>query len=499
MPGSTLKAIIDIGSNSVRLVVYAPPARAPAILFNEKVLAGLGAGLAVNDMLAPAAMSRTLRALERYRRLAQEMGVRDVRTVATAAVRDARNGAEFLARASALDLNIELLSGEAEADAAGLGVIAAVPDADGIVGDLGGGSLELVRVKGGVVGERLSLPLGVLRLAAIRAKRGSLDRVVTKALKKAGWPLAATGLPLYMVGGSWRALARLHMRLADYPLPVLHSYTMAPESPARLVRVLAQIDRKRLKAMDALPNMRIPVLADAAALLAILSKTLQSRALVVSTFGLREGLLYGALTDEQRDADPLIVATRQAAVRQARFDEHGDLLDRWIAPLFAVERAQNARLRHAACLLGDVAWAANPEFRAERGVDVALHGNWVAIDARGRSLMAQALHVSFGANGSPPTVSALLTADEIAMATRWGLAMRLGQRFSGGVAGPLLGSRLEIARGGLHLVTAAGGDALYGEVVERRHKQLANAMGLTARLGPVPQPVRSGSFSIAHS
>jgi exopolyphosphatase / guanosine-5'-triphosphate,3'-diphosphate pyrophosphatase len=499
VPDTPLKAIIDIGSNSVRLVVYAPPARAPAVLFNEKVLAGLGSGLAATGMLDSPAMTRAIRALERYRRLAREMGVTDVRTVATAAVRDARNGPDFLAQARALGLDIELLSGEAEAEAAGLGVIAAIPDADGIVGDLGGGSLELVRVKNGVVGERLSLPLGVLRLTAIRTKRGSLDRVVTKALKKAGWPLSATNLPFYMVGGSWRALARLHMRLADYPLPVLHSYVMPSESPARLVRVLAQIDRKRLKAMDALPNMRIPVLADAAALLAILSKALQSSALVVSTFGLREGLLYGALPDDQRAVDPLIVATRQAAVRQARFDEHGDLLDRWIRPLFANENIRDARLRHAACLLGDVAWAANPEFRAERGVDVALHGNWVGIDARGRSLMAQALHVSFGASGSPPAVTALLTGEEITMATRWGLAMRLGQRFSGGVAGPLLGSHLEIANGNLRLITAPGAEALYGEVVERRHRQLAMAMGLTARLGPVPEPARSASFSVVHS
>lgn len=493
MPETPQRAIIDIGSNSVRLVVYAPPARAPAVLFNEKVMAGLGANLATTGNLDAGAMKTALRALARYRRLADAMQVGDLRAVATAAVRDASNGQVFLDNAKALGLPIELLSGDAEAEAAGLGVISAIPDADGIVGDLGGGSLELVRVRNGVVGERLSLPLGVLRLAAIRAKRGSLERVVTKALKKAGWPLAAGGLPLYMVGGSWRALARLHMRLAEYPLPVLHGYVMPPEAPARLVRVLAQIDRKRLKAIDALPNMRIPALGDAAALLAILARTLKSRSLVVSAFGLREGLLYAALNAEQRAVDPLIAATRQAAIRQSRFDEHGDLLDGWIAPLFPNEAPADARLRHAACLLGDVAWAANPEFRAERGVDVALHGNWIAVDARGRALMAQALHISFGGNGSPDSVATLITPEEVAMATRWGLAMRLGQRFSGGVAGPLTTSSLAVVGKGLHLITQADSAALYGEVVERRHKQLATAMGLTALLGPARESVRSAS------
>lgn len=502
MPDSPRKAIIDIGSNSVRLVVYAPPARAPAILFNEKVSAGLGEGLASSGLIAPESMARTIRALQRYRRLAADMDVRHVRTVATAAVREAGNGAAFLREAKAVGLDIELLSGDAEAEAGGLGVIAAIPNADGIVGDLGGGSLELVRVRDGAVHKRLSLPLGVLRLAAVRAKRGSLERVVRKALKKAGWPMAAQGLPFYLVGGSWRAIARVHMQLIDYPLPVLHGYTMPPEAAPRLVRALAQMGRKRLKSIEALPGSRIPVLSDAAVLMATLARILQSRALVVSTFGLREGLLFQQLSEEQRARDPLISATRQAAMRQARFDEHGDLLDRWIAPLFDGDAAGDERLRHAACLLGDVAWAANPEFRAERGVDVALHGNWVGVDARGRCLIAQALHTSFGGNGVPPTVAALLTGDEIAMATRWGHAMRLGQRYSGGVAKPLLASALHVTDGALYL---DGDPLLYGEVVERRHRQLASIMGLSAKTGPVPahapahSPAPHESFSAAHS
>lgn len=482
-----LKAIIDIGSNSVRLVVYAPPARAPSILFNEKITAGLGAGLADSGRLDPVAMGIAIRALQRFRQLTDDMGVDTVQTVATAAVRDALNGDQFLARVRAIGIDVDLLSGDREAEAAGLGVIAAIPEADGIVGDLGGGSLELVRVSRGAVHDRLSLPLGVLRIPAIRAKRGSLDRVVAKALRKAGWPIQAPGLPLYMVGGSWRATARVHMQLTDYPLPVLHSYVMPPEAGARLVRVLAHIDRKRLKSIDALPGSRIPILSDAAALLATLARSLKSSALVVSTFGLREGLLYQSLSASQRAQDPLLVAARQAAARQARFDEHGDLLDRWIAPLFAQEAPEDSRLRHAACLLSDVGWAANPEFRAERGVEFALHGNWIAVNARGRCLMAQALHVSFGSSGSPPTVAALLAPADVAMATRWGLAMRLGQRYSGGVAGPLSDSHIDVADGELMLSFPETVSARYGEMVERRHRQLAQAMGLNPAVCPYPE------------
>lgn len=475
------QAIIDIGSNSVRLVVYDGPRRAPAILFNEKVMAGLGRSLADRATLDPAAVRTAMRALARFKAVTVAMGIADVRTVATAAVRDATDGAAFIASARDLGVSIETLSGEAEAHGAGMGVMSAIPDADGIVGDLGGGSLELVRVKAGAITDRLSLPLGVLRLPAIRSKsRGSLDRVVKKALDKAGWKVAP-GLPFYLVGGSWRALARLHMHLTDWPLPVLHHYSMPPQAAVRLVRAVTRIGRKDLKAIEALSSTRIPALADAAALLATLVRQLDSSALVTSAYGLREGLLYAALHEREKQLDPLIESTRAAGARQGRFTEHGDLLAKWIAPLFAGEDAACERLRHAACLLGDVAWAANPEFRAERGLDVALHGNWVGIDARGRAMIAQALFASFGGGTAPPPVIAALASEEDrARANRWGLAMRLGQRLSGGVAGSLSTSSLAVR--GDKLVLNVSDPALYGEAVERRHKQLAVLMSLTAQL-----------------
>ncbi|AYJ87525.1 Ppx/GppA family phosphatase [Sphingomonas paeninsulae] len=476
------RAIIDIGSNSIRLVVYDGPLRAPAILFNEKVMAGLGRGLGETGMLGAQPVATALRALERFRALTVAMNATTVRTVATAAVRDAKNGKEFLAKVAAIGLKVELLSGEAEATASGFGVISAMPEADGIVGDLGGGSLELVRISGGKVRARVSMPLGVLRLAAVRASgRGALDRHVRKLLKKSGWVIEKD-LPFYLVGGSWRALARLHMHLSLWPLPILHGYSMPSIAAARMVRVLAQIGRKRLKAIDTIQTSRVPALVDAAALLAILVRSLESSALIVSAAGLREGLLFEGLTPEQRTEDPLIAAARESGARQGRFAEHGDLLNQWIAPLFGPENVDDSRLRHAACLLGDVAWAANPDFRAERGLEIALHGNWVGIDARGRAMVAQALFTSFGGSGSAPVADVLASPADLAMAVRWGLAMRLGQRLSGGVAGPLNGSQIGMDATSLWLKLQESGAGLYGEVVERRHRQLATSLGKTARL-----------------
>lgn len=485
MPTSPLKAIIDIGSNSVRLVVYAGPHRAPSTVFNEKVTAGLGISLEKGGALDPKAVGVALRGLARFRALIDAMGVDSLRTVATAAVRDATDGAAFIESAAKCGINIELLSGEEEARAAGLGVVSAIPLADGIVGDLGGGSLELVRVKGGAILDRVSLPLGVLRLPAIRANgRGALDRMVKKMLVKAGWKNIERGLPFYLVGGSWRALARLHMHLIDYPLPVLHHYAMPPQAAVRLLRAVARIDRKSLKAIASLSSTRIPALGDAAALLATLTRQLGSQVLIVSAFGLREGLLYADLLPSQCHEDPLIAATRAAGARQGRFDEHGDLLARWIAPLFQDEQPGDARLRHAACLLGDVAWSANPEFRAERGLDVALHGNWVGIDARGRAMIGQALWASFGGGQmASPVVTQLISPEDLAKASMWGHAMRLGQRLSGGVAGPLAISQLLLDDASLTLVLPPEHQSLYGEAVERRHRQLAALLGRQASVG----------------
>jgi exopolyphosphatase/guanosine-5'-triphosphate,3'-diphosphate pyrophosphatase len=475
---ATRSAIIDIGSNSVRLVVYQGPPRLPAIIFNEKVMAGLGRGLSEGGEIDAAALDRAVKAIRRFAAIAREMEVEHLRAVATAAVREASNGPELVAHARDLGVFVELLSGEQEALAAGLGVLSAIPEADGIVGDLGGGSLELARVAGGEVQERVSFPLGVLRVAAIRAKgKGSLNRFVARALASAGWAGAGIGLPFYMVGGTWRALARLDMHLRLYPLPAIHGYTIPTDAIGDLRGYLSEAGKEELRQVPGLSSARAANLADGAALLAALMKALGSETVVASAYGLREGLLFAALESEVRAEDPLLVAAREEGRRQGRFPEHGDLLDRWIAPLFAKEPPTLARLRHAACLLADTGWSANPEFRAERGVEIALHGNWVGVDGAGRALIAQALHTSLGGElSSPAPLEALAGAKPLETAMRWGLAMRLGQRLSGGVAGPLERSALALAKGKLTLALGAGDEPLYGETVERRHRALAQSM-----------------------
>jgi exopolyphosphatase/guanosine-5'-triphosphate,3'-diphosphate pyrophosphatase len=484
MPHREPTAIIDIGSNSVRLVVYAGAPRAPSIVFNEKVLAGLGQGMAETGRIAPAARDRALRALRRFRLLVEAMEVKAPHVLATAAVRDASNGAAFLDDIRALGFDPRVISGEEEGMLAGMGVLSGIPEARGVVGDLGGGSLELAQVGGGAVGKAISLPLGVLRVGAPELKKEKAVRArLADALAASGLDKAGKGRPLYLVGGSWRALARLDIISTGYPLPITHAYRMAPKRPAELRKLIAALDSADPRSLRMLTASRIPTLPAAKMVLSELVTALRPSELVVSSFGIREGFLYQALSREERRRDPLIEATRAAGRGLSRFGEHGDTLDRWIAPIFDDGPAA-ARVRLAACLLADVAWQAHPDFRAERGVEMALHGNWVGVDACERVMMAQALFSNFGGGRSFPdaAVAALCPPRDVERAALWGLAMRLGQRLSGGLSGALERSRLHRDGDTLVLSLREGEGDLYGETVDRRLAKLASSLGCRAEL-----------------
>ncbi len=484
-PDGGLNAIIDIGSNSVRLVVYQGLTRIPATLFNEKVMAGLGRGLAANGRLGKGSMDTAVTALSRFAALVRAMGVTNVQTVATAAVREAENAPEFLARVSReTGLEIEIISGEAEARGAAMGVIAGIPDANGIVGDLGGGSLELIRVADGQAHERISLPIGSLRLDAVRKRdKRALAPFIKKSLDQVGWAALGKGLPFYMVGGSWRALAQVHIYQSGHPLPIVQQYEMPRDAPAQLVRSLTHIHLATLRDVPNISTSRLPSLPGAAMLLAATTKRLGSSSVIASGFGLREGLLFGQLTPEQQAQDPLIVAARAEGIRQGRFAEHGDMLFEWMAGLFddGNETAAERRLRLATCLLSDIAWRAHPDFRAERGVDMALHGNWVAVTAAERAGLAQALHHCFGGSGNAPVIALLARLAPpplLAKARAWGLALRLGQRLTGGTASALTASRLVRDGGTVALHLDAQHAALSGDAVLRRLRLVGNALGL---------------------
>ncbi|MBC8130438.1 MAG: Ppx/GppA family phosphatase, partial [Rhizobiaceae bacterium] len=224
--GRTPVAVVDIGSNSVRLVIYEGNTRSLTVLFNEKVLSGLGKGIAKTGRLDERAVLSALSALSRFKALAAQAGVRKLYPIATAAAREASNGAEFIASAeAAVGCPIQILSGADEAHFAAEGVVAGFYEPDGIAGDLGGGSLELVDIAGGEIGEGLTLPLGGLRLQDLSGNDiAKARRIADKEVGNCALAGRGEGRPFFAVGGTWRNLAKLHMEQNRYPLHVMHGY-----------------------------------------------------------------------------------------------------------------------------------------------------------------------------------------------------------------------------------------------------------------------------------
>jgi exopolyphosphatase/guanosine-5'-triphosphate,3'-diphosphate pyrophosphatase len=439
------------------------------------VLAGLGAGLGKSRTLPDEAREKALAALRRFRLLIDHMKVKRTYVVATAAIRDAEDGDEFVEEVDRIGFECEVLSAEEEAFLAGEGVRSGTPEADGIVGDLGGGSLELVEVGDGGNLPGISLPLGVLRLDPTPSGEREARKILKAGLKQSGLRERGRGRPFYTVGGSWRALARIDMLASDFPLPITHQYRMKPARARDLRKILRDVDPHLSNSVAAPRLATSPV---AAMLLDLLVDELEPSQIIVSTYGIREGLLYSKLRASVQRKDPLIEEARDAGGGEHRFGQHGDLLDEWIAPIFDDDSPAMRRLRLASCLLADVAWQANPGFRADRGIEMALHGNWVAVNPSGRVIMAQALSASFGRERLPdPRLAQLCKDEQLKRAHCWGLAMRLGQRLSGGVGSVLKRTSLSLTNGAMELGVRRGEEALIGDAVERRLVRLAELLG----------------------
>jgi exopolyphosphatase/guanosine-5'-triphosphate,3'-diphosphate pyrophosphatase len=473
--------IIDIGSNSIRFVAYGGEARVPSTLFNEKVMAALGRSVAATGKMDDKAIAKALEALARFRQLGREMGLKKLHTVATAAVRDAANGPAFLKQVAALGLKPRLLSGGEEAELSGLGVLSAIPRANGIVADLGGGSLELIGVARGGAGEGLTLPLGVLMVDPCTSASIIRERI-HQAVGGSRLANAARDHGLYLVGGSFRAIGMIDLKLAEHPLPIVHQHRVRPE---RIPEIRAELTRHEVDEVKKLTGISAARLANVPVALTILEALIEAlgpRRVVVSAFGLREGLLYRDLDPVERAEDPLLAAALEVGERLGRFGDHGAALDQWMNPLFPDESNDLQRLRLAAALLADIAWNAHPDYRSERAVDMAIHGNWVGIDAHGRAILGQALCSTFGGSGMGAKLNALLTEEERERVTNWGRALRLAQRLSGGTESLLIKTSVRLTGGKVVLAIPSRYKALYADQVERRLLSLAKGMGREARL-----------------
>ena len=475
-------AIVDIGSNSVRLVTYETLQRTAAILHNEKSICGIGRNMVTTHRLHDGGIAMALEALSRFRLLADSFGIRHRLAVATAAARDATNGPQFIAAAEAAwGSPIRVLSGEEEARVAAEGVLAGIPDAVGLVGDLGGGSLDMVAVGSGATGSAMTLPFGPLRLMdAARQDPERARTIVDAGLKGLEALPSLKGRSFYAVGGTWRSLARVDMDREAYPLHVLHYYTIPAARALKLCRALSGLSRKTLDKMGVISRRRAEALPYGAVVLERLLLLTGLKDVVISAYGLREGLLHGALSREEREKDPLLDFSAAANLRMSRAPAHAAELYAFSQALFEGEGASSQRLRRAACDFSDIGWRRHPDDRALGSFEEVLTAPFAGASHRDRAILATTVFHRYRGDDDLPLgrgAHDLLTAEDQNLARRMGLVARLGFALSGCATGELAHYRFKLTPGRLFLQVPASRRAMVSDPVPKRLSALAAAFG----------------------
>lgn len=480
-------AVIDIGSNSVRLVVYEALTRNLSPIFNEKTLCGLGREVQSTGLLAPDAVDKALAALKRFRALCKVMKVGRVYAIATAACRDATNGAAFIAKAERIcGVPIEIISGAREAKLSALGVVSGVYRPDGVVGDLGGGSLELVDVRGHRTRTGITLPLGGLALQDISQKSlKKAERLVKTSLLDLPLLQSGKGRTFYAVGGTWRALARIHIIQSGYPLHVMHGYTIPAAEALDFARRLRRLAVANMLAdIETVAEARRPLLAYAALVLEYIIRVAQPKTVVFSTYGVREGLLFEMLPEREQKEDGLLAAARTLNDLRSRSPAHADDLidwtDRFMRAAKLRETPEERRLRHAACLLSDIGWRAHPDYRGEQTMNIITNGNFGAISHEGRAFLALAVFYRYAGisaeNESPEVVRALVPPAMVERARLLGAAFRVAHLVSAAQPGVLPGTHFRTKGRKLTMVLDDRIADLGAERVTNRFRQLTRLL-----------------------
>jgi len=484
-------AVVDIGSNTVRLVVYDTPNRLPIPIFNEKAECGLGRGLGTTGVLNPDGVKEALRSLTRFIGLSDAMGVEDLALVATAAVRDAEDGAEFTKRIEGrFDVKVYIPTGAEEAKLSALGLIMGAPKADGFLADIGGGSVDLVELNKGKFGGTASLHLGHLRLPeAADGNMKKAQKIIEKNLDTLDWLETQRRRTLYAIGGSWRALARVFISLTEYPLHVVDGFSLGRTEVLELCELVMAFDPDANKNFLSIPKTRMKSLPFVALVLQRLVERSRVSTVSFSGYGMREGQLLKMLPKNLRGQDPLLSGCAGMAERTGRFAITGPEIFDWIAPLFPKGRNAESRLRIAACMLSDLGWSEHPDYRAEHAFLRVLRLPFAGLTHAERVFLAIAIFIRYNGdtdNRLVKSVRSLMSDYDVGHANVTGLALRLAHTVSGSAPGLLQRTDFEVTDREviLHLPGDDGqaNDVFRGEAVDRRLRTLGKALGREGRL-----------------
>ncbi|NIZ14268.1 Ppx/GppA family phosphatase [Phaeobacter sp. HF9A] len=478
--------VVDVGSNSVRLVVFDGAARSPAYFYNEKIMCGLGAGLSETGRLNPRGRERALEALKRFQMLAKGLLPDPLTVVATAAVRDASDGPEFCAEVeAATGLRIRVITGEEEARLSAQGVLLGWPGAYGLICDIGGSSMELAEIHGGKVGKCVTSNLGPLKLKDIKGGRKGRKEHIDAVMETLRTQMGDQRDRLFLVGGSWRAIARIDMLRRSYPLTVQHEYRMSAKDVRATAKFIEQNDLEKIRNDCGISSARMALVPYAADVLVRLIKAFHPKDIAVSSYGIREGLLYEQMPDRLRERDPLIEAARFAEAKDSRVTGFGKTLYNFVKPLFGGAPYAKMRLVKAACLLHDVSWRAHPDYRAEVCFDNATRANLGGLKHSERVFLGLALlhrYRNKRQSNHFENLFDLLPAEKQTEAEILGKAMRFGAMLMVGEDAEIGNLRWQPRKRLLHVELPAECTPLFGEVAQARLLSLANALKADVRV-----------------
>lgn len=478
-------AIIDIGSNSVRMEVYGSESRSPHHVFSEAVLCGLGSRLGETRRLSRRGRTRALATLRRFHRLSAFLGVTRLEAYATAAVREAEDGAAFVDDIrTATGIEVTVTSGIEEARLSAEGVLLGDPGASGLVADLGGGSLELATVARGTVGTCASLPIGPLRMLDGSRDTGAVRAEVEATLQDCRM-IDRHWHRLFLVGGSWRELARIHMKRSRYPLPIVQGYSLRRDEALELARWIARRTPDELAKYSRASKSRQAVIPFGAMILDLLIERCRIRQVVISSYGLREGAFDRGQCPAIRKQDPLLSACAAFERRFARAPGFGDELYRWIRPLFPGMQRADRRLVHACCLVNDVEWREHSDYRASISFEAMMRMNISGIDHVERTFLASALlfrHRARRATVKEKQALELLGRNRVARARILGQAIRVGEELSAAAPGVLPHCPVSIPGKHVEVRLAPKFEMLVSERVERELGLLGKSLSLKPRI-----------------
>lgn len=484
--------VLDIGSNSVRLVIYDVFGSSFVPIYNEKIHAGLGRDLSQTGRLSLQGVIETEAALARFALILKAQDVDQTIVGATAALREAEDAPDFIARIRAdTGLDLTPVSGADEARLSAMGLLAAMPRAKGFAADLGGASLELIHVENGAPQTGETYGLGPFRMLGQNLVGSDFQPDILRG--RISDILDVKDAPrdclknesLYLIGGAWRNLAQVHQTRSNYPLRTLQGYQLSPETALELAQWAVGPGLDEVVNFPGLSLRRGETLPYGALLLSVLIKRLNPARVIVSATGLREGLIYNALPEAQRRRDALHDGCRDFAT--------GNLQGRasFAKPLFkflddaseffpmSFPRAYEVRLRKAACMLAGTGKGLHPSYRADLVFEDVLYAPLAGLTHKERAYLALILFRSFTGKTKTPNDAAiglLLDEKEKLSASIYGLAIRMAVVASGRSSSLLKHFQFEINSAGPQLTVHPDYQALMGPRLELRLSKLVTAL-----------------------